>query len=988
MRIRFRVSLTVSILIFVGSLLLSFYLHIHSISGKASIASAEHFFNAAFKTIEQSTNGLINHSFESAYLVAGLEDVRIDESNIMASPPLRTIFGLLQRDRELYSIYIGYKDSRFIQLISVNNDPLILKAHMAPTGTMWILRTIELIDGAKRVQNWSFLDENFQVISTKSENNPEYDPRNRPWYLTTRKAGEAALSDVYMFNSLHELGITVSEKKANGMGIVGVDLTLRQLNNIVSGMKISKNSRVLIIDKNYRVIAKPETMKNIGLLEKLSNSSDPLLSELSINHTLGLQQIKIGDEVYYAKTSDAFKQGSTFKVIVTAPMSDFNTHFVNIQDLLNYTAVIWLILFFPATYFFSKHMSSRLSVIALEAEKIGDLVFECKERKLSRIFELYLLEKNFDAMRSSLLGKTQDLEISQLKLNRLVELGISFSAERNSEKLMEMVLLGAKELTNADGGSLYKLEDDTLSFKIIRNDTLGIAAGGTQNDEITLNPIPLYDDAGNENHHNVVSHSIWETKSILIEDAYDSENFEFLGPKAFDQINDYHSKSFLTIPLMPRGAKPIGALQLINCKDEDGNVTAFSEESLRFVEALGAQAATILYNLELLEAQKNLMDSMIQLIAGAIDAKSLYTGGHCKRVPELAIMIAEEACMRTDGIFTDFAFQNEDEWREFSIGAWLHDCGKVVTPEYVIDKATKLETIYNRIHEIRTRFEVLLRDAEVDYYKGLSEGGDKVKLAKDYDARKQDLIEKFASVAECNEGGEFMDDNKIERLKKIAEEEWVRNFDIRLGLSHEEEPLYQECDTLPAREKLLADQAYHILEHNRDIKQQYTSLDFKLPVPENLYNRGEIYNLSVKRGTLTAEERFKINEHIMQTIAMLGNMPFPPELARVPEYAGAHHETMIGTGYPRQLDASKLSIPAQIMAVADIFEALTASDRPYKKAKPLSEAIKILSFFKKDQHINPEIFDLLLTSGVYKKYAEQFLLPEQIDEVNIFQYLS
>ncbi|GAB6145876.1 hypothetical protein JCM12294_33150 [Desulfocicer niacini] len=982
MRIRFKVSLTIAILVVVGSLSLAFYFHIHSVSEKASQEAAGHLFNSAFEKIEHRAVALINHAFETVYLVSGLDDFSIDESHLLASSSLRTIFRLLKKNRELYSIYFGYEDSHFIQVISANKDPLILKAHMAPAETIWILRSIELMNGAKRVQKWYFLDKTFQILSKKSEINPEYDPRKRPWYLMAMQADEAALSNVYMFNSLQDLGITASEKKANGKGIAGVDLTLRQLENMISNIRISKNSRTLIVDEDYRVIEKTGTLKNISI------NSDPLLSELSMDHRLGLRQIKNGNKVYYVKTDDVFKHGSALKVVVTAPMGDFNTPFVNIQNRLTYTTVIWLILFFPVTYLLSKHMTNRLSLIASEAEKMKDLIFESKERKPSPILEFYLLEKNFDAMRSSLFEKTQALEISQSKLNRLVELGISFSAARDPEKLMEMILLGAKELTNADGGTLYKIEDDVLNFRIISNDTLGIALGGTQGNEIQLNCVPLYDDQGNENHHNVVSHSIWATKSILIEDAYDNAEFDFSGTKTFDQINKYHSKSFLTIPLMPRGAKPIGALQLINCKDAHGNVTVFSEEILRFVEALGAQAATILYNLELLEAQENLMDSMIQLIAGAIDAKSPCTGGHCERVPELAIMMAEEASKCTDGIFTDFAFQNEDEWREFTIGAWLHDCGKVITPEYVADKATKLETIFNRIHEIRTRFEVLLRDAEVAYYKELSEGGDKNELGKAFDARKADLIEKFAFVAQCNVGGEFMADNKIERLKKIAEEEWVRNFDIRLGLSHEEELLYQECDILPAKEKLLADRAYHILKRTRDIKQQYADLDFKLPVPEHLYNRGELYNLSVRRGTLTEEERFKISEHIMQTISMLEKMPFPSKLARVPEYAGKHHETMIGTGYPRKLDASQLSVPSRIMAVADIFEALTASDRPYKKAKTLSEAIKILSFFKKDQHIDPEIFNLFLTSGVYKRYAEQFLLPEQIDEVDISQYLS
>ena len=161
-----------------------------------------------------------------------------------------------------------------------------------------------------------------------------------------------------------------------------------------------------------------------------------------------------------------------------------------------------------------------------------------------------------------------------------------------------------------------------------------------------------------------------------------------------------------------------------------------------------------------------------------------------------------------------------------------------------------------------------------------------------------------------------------------------------------------------------------------------------MDIPEHLYNHGELYNLAIRKGTLTDEERFKINEHITQTIIMLNKLPFPDYLAHVPEFAGAHHETMIGTGYPKRLNKDEMSTPARVMAIADIFEALTAADRPYKKAKTLSAALRIMSFMRNDQHIDAELFDLFLTSGVYMQYAEEFLAPGQIDDVNIADFLQ
>jgi HD-GYP domain-containing protein (c-di-GMP phosphodiesterase class II) len=435
----------------------------------------------------------------------------------------------------------------------------------------------------------------------------------------------------------------------------------------------------------------------------------------------------------------------------------------------------------------------------------------------------------------------------------------------------------------------------------------------------------------------------------------------------------------------------LGVLQLLNaCNPKTGAVIPFAPDVVGYVEALAAQAAVALQNLNLIEAQKNLMDALIKIIAGSIDAKSAYTGGHCERVPELAIMLAEEACRVDSGPLADFRFTTDDEWREFRIGAWLHDCGKVTTPEYVVDKATKLETIYNRIHEVRTRFEVLLRDAEIERLTAIHEGGvPRADAHARFAERKAQLLEDFAFIAECNIGGEFMAPERVDRMKRIASETWQRNFDDRLGLSHEELLRYvnEPVAELPATEHLLADKPHHVVPRtpNAALDEKY---GWKVKIPENLYNFGEVYNMAVARGTLSEEERFKINEHIIQTIVMLDRLPLPRHLRRIPEYAGTHHETMIGTGYPRKLTADELSIPARIMAIADIFEALTASDRPYKKGKTLSESVKILSFFKKDKHIDPVLFDLFLASGVYRRYAERYLKPEQVDQVDITPYLG
>ena len=727
-------------------------------------------------------------------------------------------------------------------------------------------------------------------------------------------------------------------------------------------------------------------------LEFLSALNSGLLKVVGVTETgkgAVLEEAE-GEPVIAQMSSWTDSNGHPMGIGVVSPFSDFTGPIHDMQVRIIRTAGLVLLVVVPLALIFARRVAHSVRALTTQAAQVREFDFRPFEPYSSFITEFHELGEAFDVMRSTIATRSQALADARHRLERLVDLGIAMSAERDTAKLMEMILAGAKELSNADGGTLYIRDDGVLRFQIIRNDTLNIAMGGADEAPPSLPPVPLYVD-GQANHHNIASHSVLESITINIEDAYDQTHYDFSGTKKFDDLNRYHSKSFLTVPLKPRGGDVIGAVQLINAKDlATGEIIPFSAEIQRFVEALGAQAATALYNRDLLDAQERLMDSLIQLIAGAIDAKSPYTGGHCERVPELSIMLAEEACKVTQGPLAAFEFTTQEQWREFRIGAWLHDCGKVTTPEYVVDKASKLETIYNRIHEIRTRFEVLLRDARIRMLEAVASGTAADEAEALFEAEKAQLIDDYAFIAECNLGGEFMASERVDRLKVIAQRVWMRHFDDRLGLAHEELKRYQQtpAQPLPVAEPLLADKPHHVIARPEAKSHYDESYGFKVTIPENLYNFGEVYNLAIGRGTLSEEERFKINEHIIQTIIMLKQLPFPKHLSRVVEYAGTHHETLVGTGYPRRLTADDLSVPARITAIADIFEALTASDRPYKKAKTLSECVKIMSFFKKDKHIDADLFNLFLTSGVYRRYAERYLLPEQIDDVNIDQYLG
>lgn len=519
------------------------------------------------------------------------------------------------------------------------------------------------------------------------------------------------------------------------------------------------------------------------------------------------------------------------------------------------------------------------------------------------------------------------------RIDRLNEIGVALSAENDTPKLLELIMMGAKSLTHADGGSLYFRNDDELSFEIISNDSLDIQMGGTSGNEITFPAIPLKL-GGEENHANVVSHCVLSGETINIADAYNEDGFDFTGTRKFDSKTGYRTQSMLTFPLKDHEQEIVAVLQLINAKDsESGEVVPFSEVAQQLAESLASQAAVALTQRRLMTELQVLFESFIKMIASAIDDKSPYTGGHCRRIPVLTMMLAEAAHDTTEGPLQEFRIDEKDRY-ELETAAWLHDCGKVVTPEYVMDKATKLETIYDRIHTLEIRFEVLRRDAEIAFLNASldPECTDEQRelLKQGFEQASAQYREDFEFLRNANIGGEFMRDEDVERVQQLASIEWTDAGGV----------------TRP------------------------------------LLSKDEVTNLSIQRGTLNDDERKVINNHIVATIKMLESLPFPKNLQNVPEYAGGHHEKMDGTGYPRGLTREQMSVQARIMAVADIFEALTASDRPYKKGKKLSECLKIMGFMKQDNHIDPDIFEIFIREKVYLDYAEEFLDPDQIDDID------
>ncbi len=543
-----------------------------------------------------------------------------------------------------------------------------------------------------------------------------------------------------------------------------------------------------------------------------------------------------------------------------------------------------------------------------------------------------------DKLLESTENGVKEFAMKQLdRVQRLTQIGIALSVEKDVNKLLEMILDEAMRFTNADAGTLYTMDDseNCLRFEIVKNLSMNTHMGGTSGLEIDWPPVSLEAD-GAPNFANVSSRAALTGDVVRITDVYETTEYDFSGPKKYDQQTGYRTKSMLVVPMKNHQNDVIGVLQLLNATDSQKNeVIPFAEEDKDMIASLASQAAVALENAQLIRDLQALFEAFIQSIATAIDEKSKYTAGHIRRVTELTMMIAETINESDSGLYKDINFST-GELEELRIAAWMHDIGKIVTPEYVVDKSHKLETIFDRIELVKTRFEMIKQLKTTEFLnqkvKMLQNGGIKSENFRELEAQHKAeltlLDNEMKFVVQCNTASEFMDDERLERLRQIG----------------------QKTYTIDGQEY------------------EYLTED-------------ECYNLSIRRGTLNFEERKIIENHAMVSIKMLRQLPFPKKFAHVPDYAGGHHEKLDGSGYPFGLTADQLALQSKILAIADIFEALTAKDRPYKSPMKLSQAVGILKKMCDQNHIDHDLYRLFIESGVYKKYAEKELNPEQVDVI-------
>ncbi len=841
------------------------------------------------------------------------------------------------------AVYVGYDDGDFLLLRPVDRVPEGRLPEVPDDDEPAYLA--ESIDrdavGPPRLE-WRLYDRDLNLLGRRLQPGDAFDPRQRPWYRRAMSAEDAWLTEPYAFFTTREIGITLSRRSRDGHAVVGLDASLADLGREMEALGITPGTRLAIVSRDGRLLAHPDVDRLIAAngqaprLATLDELDDPVLrrlGQLTGGETASPGEASSGEASTEAAArfrvagEDWFGMRLPFRIpdvepatlLVVMPERELLAGTRELRWQHSLVAVLLALALLPLGVWVGHRLGRPLNALAEQVRALGDFDFSACRGVRSPVREVQQLSGALTGMAES---------ISDFR--RLTR---TLSTEPRLDTLLSAILDDLLTMSASRHGAIY-LEDeaDAARFDCV-------AERGQGDPEAPMPP-------------------------RLTLTAPDETGLAALSRRA-------EARGYLVQPLCNRSGHRLGLLLLALREAGPGEDRYWR----RFVGEISGAAAVAIETRRLLEGEQRLLDAIVELIASATDAKSPHTGGHCSRVPQLAEMLLEGAHRMTTGPFASETL-DDDRRTAFHLAAWLHDCGKLTTPDEVMEKATKLETRYNRIHEIRTRFEVLWRDAEIAYWRGRAEGGEEPGLAAARERRRAELQEAFRLVAELNQGSERVDAARLARLESIADWRWWRHFDDRLGLSEDEaERRAREPEAPPpAEERLLADRPRHRIEWLAapppvapdDPRNRW---GFAMRPPPVAGDQGELYNLRVVSGTLNAVERFRIQEHMVQTIIMLESLPWPGHLRRVPTIAGHHHERMDGRGYPRRLSLEDASLEERIMVVADVFEALTAADRPYKSGMSLSRSLTILAGMARDGHLDPEVFVLLLDSGVYRGAA-------------------
>ncbi|ART48510.1 HD domain-containing phosphohydrolase [Acidovorax carolinensis] len=857
---------------------------------------------------------------------------------------------LLNQNQLLSAVYVGYPDGQFLLVRPLRHADLREKLG-APQNAAFLLQSRAQEQGGAPLEGrWSFYDAQLQLLATSIRPEYSYDPRTRPWYAEARQTSAQILTAPYVFFTTQELGVTLSQPSEEGRAVLGLDVALTDLGREIGQLRLMPRTEIAVVDKDFRLLAYPDMSRVLQLDGEVTHTRP--LSELGVPSLMALQPLHVrnGESRRFEAQGEEWlgqvqplpsMRWNDLQLLMSIPTAEL------LKDLnRDLRRQVWIALgllaaLLPLGWIAGRRVGRSISGLTAQAHALARFDFRRPPRPDSQVREVRELGLVMDRMSDTI----QDfLHISH-----------HISAESRLDVMLSSVLYQLVQATSCRSGAVYLV--DAKHANLVRT---------ARHCEDPQDQPRYPDQLGMAHFINYADRQVEDEEAALDEP-------------------ETPAQQVLRAQLHTRGGQPLGLLVLRFVQDQrrdGGNFRAF-------VEKLSGTLSVAIETRNLIEGQRKLFDAVILVLAHTIDAKSPYTGGHCERVPQLAEALMQRICDTREGPFAEVSM-TDAEMYEFRLGAWLHDVGKVTSPEHIIDKATKLETIYNRIHEVRMRFEVLWRDAELDYWQQREDGGDPARLQTELVRKRAQLQEDFAFVARSNVGGEAMADSDVQRLQAIGQTQWQRHFDDRIGLSQAERERLAGAPprNLPATECLLADRPEHVVPWGGqrppvEVCNPANQWGFDMVLPPQEIHLGELHNLSVRRGTLTAEDRFKINDHIVQTIIMLNSLPFPPHLARVPAIAGSHHEKLDGTGYPRRLKGDELTLADRVMTLADIFEALTASDRPYKLPKTLSESLAIMAGMVRNQHIDSQVFRVFLHGGVWRDYAEQFLPLAQHDAVDL-----
>lgn len=949
-----------SFLLITASLLL--FVSYHRMSVMAYDSASQNFERSAQQihdSVGNSYNRIVNMF---GFLSSSVAWSELDHQNPDLNQYL-DIVRYLETDTLTNSIYFGYENGSLLafHLVETNRRRDYFST---PKGVKFVVDVIDPRTGRINRLQRIFFDKDYQQVGPILIERSSFNIFPRPWYQLGLESKNLSLVPLYKDVSNETNVITLVQKHAINNTVIAADIDIESLNQSFRVSELGDDTLKILFDQQSRFLIQNifSTTSNAQLddAEVMNASFEGKKLKNILQDNLFSDRIftfKFRDKTWFGRIkSIKLFQDTPTELLIAAPQSTILSPARSIlKENMGYLILIVLGVL-PLCLLFARQLTKPLLQLSAQIRRVGSLDIATISPSKSHIKELNELQDSV-----ALMSQT---------LNDFLHLLTTLSNEQDIKSLLEKTCIKSSDILQSSSAFAYLTTEqgEQLTPEIFH------AAKSLLKPKRSALP------------------TLSELNSALFDHMSNLKNNEFiLAPEeikaALTKANIHTDEDQIHLLLIPLLSKKNKLQGIIGFSYEGSLPPRHLTNVMNVAKALSEFIQLSFERHKSAEKQSHLLNSFIELIAGTIDTKSPYTGAHCQRVPELTSMLAREVNNAKHGTLSTVHF-SKTELEQLNIAAWLHDCGKVTMPDHLIDKSTKLESVYNRIHEIRTRFEVLIRDAKIKKLTDINQGMSEPQANAELTQTLFELESDFAFIARCNSGYYKMNEKAEQRIKQIASRTWFRHLDDSLGLSETElSNKARRKVKLPVQEFVLSDKVEHEIPHGKSNDHDLEYKAFKMAKPALKNNLGELHNLFVTEGTINPEERYTIDKHVIETINMLEQLPFPRHLERVSEIAGAHHEQLNGTGYPNNKTANEISFESRILTVADIFESLTAKDRPYRKANTLSESIAILAEKADKNEIDKNLFKLFLASGIHLRYAKKYLSPEQIDEVDITQYL-